>query len=140
MAAEPHRTRLHSDAIAHDSVPALLRRLVADVMELVGNEFALARREFTEATAAARRVLAIAAVALAMLLGGTLAVIAGLVLLTMRWLPPWIAATSVGMVLAAAGLLALKRMLRHVEVDELRLTRTRRSVRHDVEVITRRDQ
>ena len=74
MAAEPHRTRLHSETIAHDSVPVLLRRLVADVMELVSNEFALARREFTEATTAARRVLAIAAVALAMLLGGALVV------------------------------------------------------------------
>jgi uncharacterized membrane protein YqjE len=140
MAAEPHRTRLHSEAMAHDSVPALLRRLVADMMELISNEFAMARREFTEATAAARRVLATAAVALAMLVAGFLAVIAGLILLTMRWLPPWVAAVSIGVVLAAAGLLVLKRMLRHVEVDELRLKRTRRSIRHDVEVITRKDK
>ena len=137
--AVTHRTRLHSEEMSHDSVPTLLRRLVVDVMELVSNEFALARREFIEAKASAHRALVAACVGLAMLLGGCLAIMAGIVLLVMRWLPAWIAALGLGAILVVAGWLVMNWMRRLIDVDDLELSKTRRSVQNDIEVITRRD-
>ena len=133
-----HRTNMHSDASSQDSVPMLLRRLVTDVMNLVSTEFALARREFVEDIVAARHALATASLAAALVLAGTLAVMAGVVLLLVRWLPPWLAAMGVGIVLAAAGLLLLRRVQGRVGLENLGLTRTRRSVQSDIGVVTRR--
>jgi hypothetical protein len=138
MTGETHRTTLHSEALAQDSVRALLRRLVTDTTELISNEFALARSECTAAAVAARHALAVAGVAAAMLLGGILAVIAGTIMLLMRWMPPWLAAMGIGIVLAAAGLLLLRRMQRGADLDDLRLIRTRQSIQDDIGVITRR--
>lgn len=138
MSGETHRTTPHSNALAHDSVPTLLHRLATDVMELVGNEFALARSEFAEAVIVARRALASTGLAAALLMSGLMAMIAGTVLLLMRWVPPWLAATIIGILFVAGGLLLLRREQGRAHLKNLSLTRTRRSVRNDIDVIRRR--
>lgn len=120
------------------TIASLLRQLVSDVIDLVRNEFALARSEFSDAARAARLGIITAAMAAVVLTVGALTLTAALVLALAQWMNAWLAAVIVGGALTLSGILMLARARRQLDPGGLTLKRTRESIGTDVEVVTRR--
>jgi uncharacterized membrane protein YqjE len=112
----------------------LLRRLTKDVIELVSNEFELARAECSGAVSAISRSIGAVAIAIAVWMAGTIALTAAVVLLLMQWLPAWLAAAITGAAMLAAGALLIRRARGLLSTDDIMLARTRRSLMEDVDV------
>ena len=132
------RAAEHVDPLERESTPGLLSRLVGDFTALLRNEIALAKAELAVSTTRAKVGLGALIGAVAMLLAGSLVLVAALILGLAEVVEPWLVALIVGVVFTAVGvtlLLAAKKKLSppHVEID-----RTRAAVRSDVNVLARR--
>src|SRR5688572_11892828 len=106
MSARAYRVREDEITIPPERAPtitSLLRQLIGDIIDLVRNEFALARSEFSDAASAARVGIVSAAVAAVVLTAGALALTAALVLALAQWMVPWLAALIVGALLTFVG-------------------------------------
>lgn len=121
------------------SITALVRQLIGDIVDLVRNEFALARSEFSDVASAARTGIISAAIAAVVLAAGALALTAALILLLAQWMSPWLAALIVGGALTLSGVILLMRAKHQLDPRSLTLKRTRQSIGTDVQVVTRRN-
>lgn len=142
MNARAYRVRDDDITIEPERAPtitALLRQLVADIVDLVRNEFALARSEFSDAASAARVGIISASIAAVVLTVGALALTAALVLLLAQWMAAWLAALIVGGLLTLTGIVLLARAKHQLDPRSLTLKRTRQSIGTDVQVVTRRN-
>ena len=120
-----------------DSMLALLKRAARDAIDLVQNEFALARAEGRDTVATLKRSIAGMLIAASLLLAGGLAIVAALVLVLALWIPAWIAALAIGAVLFVSGALLFAHHAKDVASRELDLPRTRESVSQDLAVLKR---
>jgi uncharacterized membrane protein YqjE len=141
MNARAHRVR--DDTITIEPAPeptfaSLLRQLIGDIVDLVRNEFALARSELKDVAGAARVGLISAAIAAVVLTVGVLALTAAVVLLLAQWMAPWIAALIVGGVLTIVGVGLLVRAKHQLDPSKLTMRKTRQSIGTDVEVVSSR--
>jgi hypothetical protein len=107
-----------------------LRALSRDLRRLLEQTMGLARTEINTAVQSVLLYVAIAAGAVVVAIGGLLVLLSALVLIAVALgLPPWAAATLVGLLLVGAGAgtaYACVTKLRQVECD---LRHTRRSVK-----------
>lgn len=139
MGARAYRNEFTIEPQREPTIASLLRQLVSDIIDLVRNEFALARSEFSDATKAARTGIISAAVAAVILTVGALTLTAALVLALAQWMNAWLAAVIVGGTLTVLGIVLLARAKRQLDPGGLTLRRTRESIGTDVEVVTRRN-
>lgn len=122
---------------SEETMLALLKRVARDALDLVQNEFSLARAEGRETLAALKRTIAAMLIGAALLLAGGLTIVAGIVLIVSLWIPAWIAALGVGAVLLGIGLVVFARASNDASGRELDLPRTRESVSQDLAVLKR---
>lgn len=122
---------------SQDSMIGLLKRAARDGIDLVQNEFALARAEAHTIVGTLKQTIAKMLIAATLLLAGGLAVIAALVLLLALWMPAWIAALGVGIVLLGIGAVVFANASTEVGARELDLPRTRDSLQQDLAVLKR---
>jgi len=92
----------------------LTRKLAADTSRLVRQEAELTKRELTEKLFRARHETAKAAAAGAVTLVGSLAVLAGLILLLAHVISLWLSALILGVAVAALGTTMLGRINRNI--------------------------
>jgi uncharacterized membrane protein YqjE len=139
MNARAHRVR--DDAITIEPEPeptlaSLLRQLIGDIVDLVRNEFALARSELSDVAGAARVGIVSAAIAAVVLTVGALTLTAAVVLVLAQWMDPWIAALVVGGVFTIIGVVLLVRAKHQLDPRNLAMKKTRQSIGTDVDVVT----
>jgi len=120
------------------SAASLLGRLVGDFTALVRNEVALAKAELSESSTRAKAGLVALIGAVSTLLAGSLAVVAAIILALSKVMEPWLAALSVGVAIAAVGMILLQGARKKLVPPHVEIDRTRASVRNDVEVLARR--
>jgi hypothetical protein len=122
---------------SEDTMLALLKRAARDAIDLVQNEFALARAEGRDTVATLKRTIAVMLIAATLLLAGGLAIVAGIVLLLALWIPAWVAAVGLGAVLFGAGVIVFVHAAKDAAGREFDLPRTRDSVTQDLAVLKR---
>jgi hypothetical protein len=120
------------------SITGLLTRLVEDALGLARTEVALAKAEVRGVVHDVKASAVPMAIAVGVLLAGTLTLVATLVLALAEVMRPWLAALIVSVVLLAVGVLLLstaKKKLLHIGD---RLDRTQDSLVKDAAVVARR--
>ena len=125
--------------LENESTSGLLSRLVGACTELVRNEVALAKAELSESTTRAKSGVVALIGAVSTLLAGSLALIAALILGLSKVVEAWLAALIVGALITAVGLFLLRDARKKLMPPHLEIERTRAAVRHDVEVLARRN-
>lgn len=125
---------------SEENMLTLLKRAARDAIDLVQNEFALARAEGRDTIAMLKRTIAAMLIAATLLLAGGLAIVAALVLLLATWMPAWVAALSVGAVLLAIGTVVFMHASKDAANSEFDLPRTRESVNQDLAVLKRNSE
>jgi hypothetical protein len=110
----------------------LLRELWENSEKLVRQEFQLALSELDDRIDKAKMALMSAAIGGAVIYAGVLAIVAALILLLAEVMAPWLAALIVGAVAAIGGVLLLQKA-KKAKPENLKLERTARSVRRDVQ-------
>jgi hypothetical protein len=113
-----------------------LRELLSELWEnsekLVRQEFQLALSELDDRIDKAKMALMSAAIGGAVIYAGVLAIVAALILLLAEVMAPWLAALIVGAVAAIGGVLLLQKA-KKAKPENLKLERTARSIRRDVQ-------
>jgi len=122
---------------SEETMLGLLKRAARDGIDLVQNEFALARAEGRETVATLKQTIAVMLIGATLLLAGGLAIVAGIVLILALWVPPWIAALIVGFVLFGIGFVVFTRASKEAAGRELDFPRTREAVSQDLAVLKR---
>jgi hypothetical protein len=120
----------------NDSATGLLGRLIEDVTALLRNEIALARAEIMESGQRAMGGVGAVAIGGGVLLAGGLTLVAALVLGLAEYMEPWLAALIVGAALAAIGYAMLVAGRRRLDPSNLKLDRTKQSLRKDKDTVT----
>jgi hypothetical protein len=113
----------------------LVSQLVRDGSELVRQEVALGKREMAENLNGFKRQLAAMAAGGVMAVLGGLALTAALILLLAQFMPSWVAALIVGVLLSAGAGIALARGKAKLAQLELMPEKTEQSVRRDIDAI-----
>ncbi len=121
-----------------ESTSSLFSRLISDASALVRNEIALAKSELSEAATNAKLGLAALAVASVVMLAGSLALLAALILGLSTVMEPWAAALIVGAVLTAIGIAMFLTAKRKLAMTKRPLPRTQTSLQEDAALIARR--
>jgi hypothetical protein len=127
-----------ASSLERESTVSLLSRLLSDFTALVRNEVALAKAEFAEVAHSTKTGLAALAVAAALLLAGSLTLLAAIVLALAKVMEPWLAALTVGAALTIVGVLLLLSARKKLQPSNLDMSRTRTAVQSDAEVLARR--
>lgn len=125
---------------SEDTMLALLKRAARDAIDLVQNEFALARAEGRDTLATLKRTIAVMLIAATLLLAGGLAIVAAIVLVLATWIPAWVAALTVGALLLGIGVGVFMHASKEAATREFDLPRTRESVSRDLAVLKRNDE
>lgn len=126
-----------SDIARSDVSERPLRELLSELWEnsekLMRQEFELALTELDHRIDKAKVALVSAALGGAVIYAGVLALVAAVILLLAEAMAPWLAALIVGVVMAGSGAALLQKAKKDVTPDKMKLDRTARSVRRDVQ-------
>jgi hypothetical protein len=126
-----------ADLASADASERPLRELLTELWEnsekLVRQELALALAELDDRIDKTKAALASAAIGGAVAYAGVLALVAAMILLLAEVMAAWLAALIVGVLATGCGALLLQKAKKNVEPDKLKLDRTARSVRRDVQ-------
>jgi hypothetical protein len=126
-----------TDLASADAAGRPLRELLTELWEnsekLVRQELSLALAELDGRIDQTKAALASAAIGGAIAYAGVLALVVAMILLLAEAMAPWLAALIVGVAAAGGGALLLRNAKKNVEPDKLKLDRTARSVRRDVQ-------
>jgi uncharacterized membrane protein YqjE len=121
-----------------NGIAALLHRLRNDAFELLRVELALARAELIVAANQIVRGAMLGLVGAVLMLAGALALLAAGTLVLNFWLPLWMAAAAMGIVLLIAGMLTFHAARNKLDAQSLALTHTRHSVQQDLGLLKRK--
>jgi uncharacterized membrane protein YqjE len=129
---------LHSAHGADNGIAALLRQLRSDAFELLRAELALARAELLVALHGLYKAALVGVIGAVLMLAGLLALLAAAIVGLSTWLPLWLAASAVGVVLLLVGLLTVRASRKQVDAQSLGLTHARHSVQQDFSLLNRK--
>jgi uncharacterized membrane protein YqjE len=128
----------HPATAADTGIATLLRRLRNDGLELLRAELTLARAELILAVNKLIRGAMLGLVGAVLMLAGVLALLATAIVVLNFWLPLWMAACAVGIVLLCAGMLVSHTARKQLDAHALTLTHTTHSVQEDLGLLKRK--
>lgn len=115
------------------SLGELFAELTRETRTLITQEVALARKELSQKASEMGKGAGIAAVGGFLAYAGLLAVIAGLVLLLAKWIPAWISALIVGLIVIGIGYAVLQSGLSKLKAENLKPKKTLASLKENKE-------
>ena len=118
----------------------LLRELVIEIAELIGQEFRLARAETSEKLGRAQHAMIALAAGLLLAFCALLILLQALVVALAEVMSPWAASLSVGAAVAAAAFVLLRHGQKAVSPTNLVPERTLDSLRQDREMVMEKAQ
>ena len=115
------------------SLGELFAELSKETSALVRHEVELARTEMTQKATSVGKDVGSLAVGGAVLYAGLLAIIAAVVLLLSVWIPSWLAALIVGLIIAGVGYMLVQRGLGALKQQDLAPRQTIDTLKEDTE-------
>lgn len=115
------------------SLGELLNELNSQTRTLISQEVRLAKAEATEKGKQAAKAAGFVAVGGFVVYAGLLAIIAGIVLVLGNFVPVWVAALVVGVIVALIGYLVLQKGLSDLKPEKLKPQQTVTSMRENKE-------
>ena len=115
------------------SLGELFADLARDTATLVSQEVALARTEMTAKASAVGKDIAFLAVGGMIAYAGLLAIIAAIIALVAQFVPLWVSALIVGLVVAGIGYVLVQRGLTALKNQELAPRQTIESLKEDTQ-------
>jgi uncharacterized membrane protein YqjE len=128
----------HTVTAGDAGIAALLQRLRNDALELLRAELTLARAELVLAVSKLIRGALLGLIGTVLMLAGVLALLAAAIIVLNFWLPLWMAACAVGIVLLFAGMLVSHAARKQLDAHALTLTHTTHSVQEDLGLLKRK--
>jgi len=115
------------------SLGELFGALADQAKMLVNQEVALAKAEATEKAKSAGKGVGFLAAGGFVAYAGLLAVIAGIILLVGQWVPMWVSALIIGIIVALIGYLLVQKGLNNLKAENLKPRQTAGSLRENKE-------
>jgi xanthine/uracil permease len=115
------------------SLGELFGMLADQTKTLVNQEVALAKAEVSEKAKTAGKGVGILAAGGFVAYAGLLAVIAGIILLVGQWVPMWVSALIIGIIVALIGYLLVQKGLNSLKAENLKPRQTVGSLRENKE-------
>jgi uncharacterized membrane protein YqjE len=128
----------HPATAADPGIAGLLQRLRSDALELLRAELTLARAELILAVSKLICGAMLGLIGTVLMLAGVLALLAAAIIVLNFWLPLWMAACAVGIVLLCAGMLVSHAARQQLDAHALTLTHTTHSIQEDLELLKRK--
>ena len=115
------------------SLGELFGMLADQAKTLVNQEVALVKAEASEKAKSAGKGVGFLAAGGFVAYAGLLAVIAGIILLVGQWVPMWVSALIIGVIVALVGYLLVRKGLNNLKADNLKPQQTAGSLRENKE-------
>jgi hypothetical protein len=115
------------------SLGELFGILADQTKALVNHEVALAKAEAAEKAKTAGKGIAFLAAGGSVAYAGLLAVIAGIILLVGQWVPMWVSALIIGIIVALVGYLLVQKGRNDLKAENLKPQQTAASLRDNKE-------
>jgi xanthine/uracil permease len=115
------------------SLGELFGMLADQTKTLVNKEVELAKAEATEKAKVAGKGIGFLAAGGFVAYAGLLAVIAGIILLVGQWVPMWVSALIIGIIVALIGYLLVQKGLNDLKAENLKPRQTVASLKEDKE-------